>query len=416
MICCQQHFATRSAVLFTVLLITLGVGIPSSAQTIFTIQGSPSPNAHGDTLNAVAALSSKDAWAVGFQNDNNLNNSRTLAMHWDGSQWSAVRTPNPGSHCQGNSGNVLNAVAAVAPNDVWAVGFFFSCSSLLKPMVMHWDGTAWKLVATPALNTTENAALNGVVAVAADNIYAVGSQPATNAALQTLVEHWDGKAWSVMPSPNPSPTSNLLSGITANSPTDVWAVGNSGDQATSSIQTLALHFDGATWKVVPTPNPLPKQLLNQNVLLSVQAVSASDVTAVGFIADFNAQNVRTLIEHWDGTKWSVTPSPNQGEAQGDLNTLRGVAAVSGSDLYAAGFFETAATAGQHTTLIEHFDGSNWTIIASPTRGLAQQLNGIFVLPGTSDVWSVGGASRFGIDPESGFLQVPKTLVLFSPIG
>jgi hypothetical protein len=413
---CQQHFAVRSAVFFAV-LVALGWAVPSHAQTsIFNIQNSPSPNVRGNTLNAVAALSATDAWAVGYQNDNNLNDSRTLTMHFDGSQWKLVRTPNPGSHCQGSSGNFLNAVAAVAPDDVWAVGFFFTCSSLLKPMVLHWDGAAWTPVRTPALNTNDNAALNGIVALAANNIYAVGYQPASNGAVQTLIEHWDGSSWSLMPSPNPSPSSNLLSAVTANSATDIWAVGNSGDQPTSSVQTLALHFDGAAWKTVPTPNPLPKQVLNQNVLLSVQAVSASDVTTVGFIADAGAQNVLTLIEHWNGTKWSVVPSPNQGEARGDLNTLHGVAAVSGTDIYAAGFFENASTGGQHTTLIEHFDGHAWSIIPSPTKGLAQQLNGAFALPGTTNVWSVGGFSRQGIDFEDGFLQLPKTLVLFSPIG
>ncbi|MBZ5596898.1 MAG: hypothetical protein LAN83_01135 [Acidobacteriia bacterium] len=413
----ERHLPVHRTVIVVVLLGALGLAVPSTAQTsIFAIQNSPSPNVQGNTLNAVAALSTSDAWAVGYQNDNNLNDSRTLAMHWDGSQWKLVRTPNPGSHCQGNSGNVLNAVAAVAPNDVWAVGFFFTCNALLKPMVLHWDGTAWTPVHTPALNTNDNAALNGIVALAANDIYVVGYQPASNGAVLTLIEHWDGTAWSVVPSPNPSPTGNLLSAVTASSATDIWAVGNSTDQATVSVQTLALHFDGATWKTVSTPNPLPKQFLDQNVLLSVQSVAANDVTAVGFIADANAQNTLTLIEHWNGTQWSVVPSPNQGEARGDLNTLHGVAAVSGSDLYAAGFYETAATAGQHTTLIEHFDGNTWTIIPSPTRGLAQQLNGIFVLPGTTDVWSVGGASRFGIDFEDGFLQLPKTLVLFSPIG
>jgi hypothetical protein len=413
----EARFDAYLAAMTAVAVLVLGLAIPSPGQSsIFAIQGSPSPNIQGNTLNAVAALSPSDAWAVGYQNDNNLNDSRTLTMHWDGTGWSLVSSPNPGSHCQGNSGNVLNAVAAVAPNDVWAVGFFFNCNALLKPMVLHWDGTRWSPVRTPALNTNDNAALNGIAALAADDIYAVGYQPASNGAVLTLIEHWDGNAWRLLPSPNPSSTGNLLSAITANSPTDIWAVGNSTDQATLSVQTLALHFDGATWKVVPTPNPLPKQVLNQNVLLSVQAVSASDVTAVGLIADAGAQNTRTLIEHWNGAKWSVAPSPNQGEARGDLNILRGVTAVSGNDLYAAGFFENSATAGQHTTLIEHFDGGNWTIIPSPTRGLAQQLNGIFTLPGTTDVWSVGAASRFGIDFEDGFLQLPRTLVLFSPIG
>ena len=207
-----------------------------------------------------------------------------------------------------------------------------------------------------------------------------------------------------------------ISAVTANSPTDIWAIGNSTDSATVSVQTLALHFDGSTWKVVPTPNPLPKQFLNQNVLLSVQASSANDVTAVGFLADANAQNTRTLIEHWNGTQWKVIASPNQGEARGDLNTLHAVTALSGTNIYAAGFFETAATNGQHNTLVEHFDGNSWSILSSPTRGLAQQLNGAFAVPGTTDVWLVGGASKFGIDFENGFLQLPKTLVLFSPIG
>ena len=414
---CRRHLQVRWTAIAALLLITLGMTAPSTAQTsIFAIQNSPSPNVQGNTLNAVAALSTSDDWAVGYQNDNNLNDSRTLTMHWDGSRWKIVPSPNPGSHCQGNSGNFLNAVAAVAPNDVWAVGFFFSCNALLKPLALHWDGTRWAVVRTPALNTNDNAALNGIVALASDNVYAVGYQPSSNGAVLTLIEHWDGTAWSVMPSPNPSPTGNLLSAVTANSPTDIWAVGNSTDQATVSVQTLALHFDGATWKTVPTPNPLPKQFLDQNVLLSVQAVSANDVTAVGFIADANAQRTLTLIEHWDGSKWTVAPSPNQGEARGDLNTLRGVTAVAGNDLYAAGFFETAATGGQHTTLVEHFDGNTWSIIPSPTKGLAQQLNGVFTLPGTTNVWSVGGFSRFGIDFENGFLQLPKTLVLFSPIG
>jgi hypothetical protein len=414
---CERQFQIRGTAIVAILLAILTWAGQSFAQTsIFTIQNSPSPNAQGNTLNAVTALSPSDAWAVGYQNDNNLNDSRTLTMHWDGTRWRTVPSPNPGSHCQGTTGNFLNAVAAVAPNDVWAVGFFFSCQTLLKPLALHWDGTRWTPVRTPALNTNDNAALNGIVALASNDIYAVGYQPASNGAVLTLVEHWNGTAWSVVPSPNASSTGNVLFSVTANSATDLWAVGISLDQPTTSVQTLTEHFDGVHWTVVPSPNPLPKLVLNQNTLLSVQAVSAKDVTAVGFIADAGAQTTLTLIEHWDGSQWTVVASPNQGQARGDLNTLRSVTAVSGSDLYAAGFFENASTGGQHTTLVEHFDGNGWTIIPSPTRGLAQQLNGIFALPGTTNVWSVGGFSRFGIDFESGFLQVPRTLVLFSPIG
>ena len=106
-------------------ILVFSLGISSAAQTsIFRIQTSPSPNAIGNTINAVTALSVNDAWAVGYQNDNNLNDSRSLTQHWDGLSWKTIPSPNPGNTpaCN-NTANVLNAVTAIATNDVWAVGF-----------------------------------------------------------------------------------------------------------------------------------------------------------------------------------------------------------------------------------------------------------------------------------------------------
>jgi len=402
-----------------VVLLAVGLSSLSFGQTsIFKVQSSPSPNAQGNTLNAITAISATDAWAAGYMNDNNLNGSRTLTMHWDGLTWTVVPSPNPGSipSCMNsNTGNFINAVSGAASNDVWAVGFAFTCSGPLKPMALHWDGTQWNVVQTPNLIAVDNAALNGVLALASNNIYAVGYHPASNGAIRTLIEHWDGTSWKVVASPNTSSTGNLLWAISATSPTDIWAVGDRVAQNVP-VKTLAVHFDGIKWAVVPSPNPINTGDLSANVLSSVQAVSPTDVTAVGFIRDSATQRTLTLIERWDGTKWKVVPSPNQGQSAGDLNILNGVTEVSGTDLYAAGYFENAATGGQHRTMVQHFDGNSWTIISSPAPALAQQLHGTFALPGSTNVWVVGGSSTFGIDPEDGFLQVPKTLVLFSPIG
>ena len=250
-----------------VFLLIAGLAGGVTAQTsIFTVQKTPSRNVQGNTLNAVAAISTTDAWAVGYQNDNNLNDSRSLTQHWDGTAWTTVQSPNPGTTAgctNGNTGNFLNAVAAVDTDNVWAVGFSFTCTSLLKPMVLHWNGTSWSVVPTPKLNTNDNAALNGIVALAADNIYAVGYKPATNGAVQTLIEHFDGSAWTVVPSPNANNTGNVLASVSANSPDDVWAV---GDQVAPGIEvrTLALHFDGSAWSVVPTPNRVSGSQLDAN--------------------------------------------------------------------------------------------------------------------------------------------------------
>ena len=397
-------------------LITASFTLSSSAQSsIFNVQNSPSGNPQGNTLNAVAALSTSDAWAVGFKNDNNINFSRTLTLHWDGVQWTDIPSPNPGSpaSCRdSNTGNDLASVATASANDVWATGFSFTCTSVdLTPMVLHWNGEQWKVVRTPALGGNGNSSLNGLAVLAGNNIYAVGYQSASNGAVLTLIEHWDGKNWTVVPSPNRSATGNLLSAVSANSPTDIWAVGVSVDEPTTSVQTLVEHFDGAKWKVVPSPNPLSKAFLNQNVLSSVRAVSSNNVTAVGLLRDAGQQRELTLVEHWNGKKWSIVSSPNQSEAPGSLNALTSVTAVSATDLYAVGFFGNAATNGQDETLVEHFDGKNWNIITSPTKGLAQQLNGAFAIPESSDLLAVGAYSLPGIDFETGFLQLPKTLAL-----
>ena len=397
-----------------------GAASQANAQNpILRIIPSPSPTIGGNTLNAVAAVSAKEAWAVGFQNENQLNGARTLTEHWDGAHWTSVPSPNPGSTpaCQGeNTGNVVNGVAELSPANVWAVGFSFDCRSDLKPMILHFDGTSWRSFPSPALRTNDNAALNGIAAMATNNIYAVGYQPAENGAVLPLVEHFDGHAWSVVTVPDAGNPGIVLTSVSADSANDVWAVGTSTDQPTVSIQTLVEHFDGTQWAIVPSPNPLPKAFLNQNVLSSVKTTSPSDVTAVGFILDSGLQRELTLIEHWDGAQWTVVDSPNESTDSGTLNTLTGVSGFSSNDLYAVGFFGNSSTSGQPETLVEHFDGTSWSIITSPTRGLAQHLNGVFALPKTGRVWTVGASSNSGIDPETGLLQLPLTLVEFSPVG
>jgi hypothetical protein len=413
----SKHQPTSLVLLFPLLL---AIAVPALAQgNIFSTQPSPSPNLQGNTLNAVTAISATDAWAVGYQNDNNLNESRTLAMHWDGTAWKTVSSPNPANtpSCQGfNTGNILNSISAVATNDVWAAGFSFDCLTFeLKPMAMHWNGTAWKVTTTPKVPFKNNSAFNGILALASDNVYAVGYTPELNGADLTLIEHWNGKAWKVMPSPSIKNHTNILFGISGSSPTDIWTVG-ARIAPNFPIETLTLHYDGTAWKIVPSPNVLTTGDLNQNVMMSVQAVAPNDVTAVGYVLDENNLRELTMIQHWNGSKWAIVPSPNQSTAAGSFNTLHGVTALSATDMYATGFFVDTASGGQQRTFVVHSDGSTWSAVPTQGSGLAQQLNGIFALPGTQDVWTVGGWSENGTNPEGGLLIVPQTLVLFSPMG
>jgi hypothetical protein len=130
--------------------------------------------------------------------------------------------------------------------------------------------------------------LNGVVAVGANDVWAVGDT--LDGA--TLVEHWDGTAWSVVPSPTVL-TQDVLAGITAVSPTDVWAVGQAVDTGgtTPVTRTVTLHWDGASWSVVNSPNGPT----GGTALFATSAVPATGrVWAVGATGD---RPVKTFIIH-----------------------------------------------------------------------------------------------------------------------
>src|SRR5712691_6983536 len=112
--------------------------------------------------------------------------------------------------------------------------------------------------------------------------------------------------WTVFPSPNAGRGANDLRAASAATGSDVWAVGDFTMTRSGPYQTLAEHWDGSAWSIVATPSPG----LDSNFLFGVAALSAGDAWAVGETAD--DRTFHTLIEHWDGSTWSIAPSPNGG--------------------------------------------------------------------------------------------------------
>jgi hypothetical protein len=197
----------------------------------------------------------------------------------------------------------------------------------------------------------------GVEALSANDIWAVGSFQNTVDPIQTLIERWNGSSWSVVPSPDPGVSAaNYLSGIDAVSANDIWAVGAFQNTGTVGLNTLIEHWNGSNWSVIPSPNPSSGAAYN--TLNAIKAVSANNIWAVGYTesatSNPNQTLSDTLIEHWNGSNWSIVPSPNPNAL--NVNYLRSVAAVSTNDIWIVGQFQTGA--GFHEpdtfqTLIEH---------------------------------------------------------------
>jgi hypothetical protein len=119
---------------------------------------------------------------------------------------------------------------------------------------------SWSVVPSPNVATSEDY-LTSVTGISASDIWAVGCF-VDDTACQTLIEHWDGASWSVVPNPNPGTGNTMLRGVVALSTSNAWAVGNYDLTSGGLTRTLIEHWDGASWSVVSSPNPLSFLLAN----------------------------------------------------------------------------------------------------------------------------------------------------------
>jgi hypothetical protein len=193
-----------------------------------------SPEPSGSSLSGVTSSSPSDAWAVGqYSTSSGL---AALLLHWDGTSWMQVTVPLP-------SGTVisgLSGVSADSPTDAWAVGNYETSSGAGGPLILHWNGTTWTQVASPA------AGLFGVTAVSPSDAWAVGTD-SVNVVPHTAILHWNGTAWATVPSPNPGGANgDALYGIGADGTADAWAVGTHQNSSTAYFN-LILHWNGTTW-------------------------------------------------------------------------------------------------------------------------------------------------------------------------
>ena len=205
----------------------------------------------------------------------------------------------------------VQGISALSTNDIWAVGWI-DYSNNSTTQIQHWDGTQWNVTASPNVGTGPNQ-LNGVVALSDSDVWAVGSsiaKPDTGIeyANQTLIEHWDGTAWTVVPSPNINyggqARDNILQGIVAVSPTDLWAFGsvdsNPGSESDYLLITLVLHWDGTSWTVAPSPNPDRDPSLVVNQLFGGVVTGPGNVWIVGSQELAPARGNGTLVLHTTG--------------------------------------------------------------------------------------------------------------------
>jgi len=361
---------------------------PSCPDVVPAISGNwqkaPSPNISGTTelnneLLGIAAISANDVWTVGWAQDPQGPQyaKRTLIEHFDGSTWKIVQSPNPDKDIQ----SVLYSVSGKSVNDVWGVGSSYSGNGPGRTLIEHWDGTQWRVVQSPSPDSQFNE-LRGVAAISTNDVWAVGYRGGTKSEtpIETLILHWDGASWSQVPSPNIPAGANQLFGITAIAANDIWAVGAAGGAP------LALHWNGSAWSVVYVQGD---KGLSTEKLTAVSGAAGNDVWAVGDGKGIFTNQTFATIRHWDGARWtdklcrasSASNPPDGYEGSGRDAYFTGVAAAARNDVWAVGVRGSGP-------IILHWDGQAWTTITHP-RAFPNSAVLRAVTTSSGNAWSAG---------------------------
>jgi hypothetical protein len=372
--------------LLAVLAVAAAIPAPAAAAAGITTVQTPNPGTT-NTLGGLVAFPPTEIWGVGSASSSSYTgcHGRTLTARWNGTAFvevAEVRPPTP--ICAS-----VNGVAGTSTSDIWAVG---STNSSRDPHVRHWNGSKWTagpgatLPVPPSggrrLRTT---GLNAVAAITPGDVWAVGKAQFQDFSRGALIEHWTGTAWQLVP--GPTGASEVLNGAAALKSSNVWAVGSKS--GTAGAATLTLNWNGSAWTTVPSPNA------NINsTLRGVAAASATDLWAVGdSIGNASLGSTsRTLIEHGNGTSWTIVPSPNIGAGN---NVLTGVAARSASDVWAVGYWDNlAGSIPIRSTLWMHWNGTNWSKVSSPNVGSGDNtLLGVIAPANATDAWAYGGSAN-----------------------
>lgn len=313
--------------------------------------------------------------------------------------WTVVRSPNVTTGQFAD--NTLLSVAAISDTNVWAVGSESNTGASPRgdhPLIEHWNGSAWSISQFGSQVVSQIAFLTSVSASAANDVWAVGSI-LPNGDFNTqlpLSEHWNGSAWSVVTMPVPTGAiTTRIEGVAAIAANNAWAVGTFSNNSLNL--PLIEHWNGSAWSV--TPN-VPREVSDSNDLHGITAISANDIWAVG---EFDEGGPINLEMHWNGTSWSLaTPAMlnvGAGESGGVPVAASGIAQ---NDVWAVGGVEVTDQNHVQTQnpFAIHWNGTQWTEVATPPAAVPSAANAFTAVSAltTNDVWAVG------INSGGGFIE------------
>lgn len=407
----------------------------AEAKCLWSLQATSNPTASTRfEMKSVSCISATSCIAIG----KNLYNGKSFIDRWNGSSWTLLSGtvaaemrhlsclpngclvvgvtggvaaawwvselpgtgtwgvyPFPPAMPSGASETSLNGVSCVSETFCTAVGSYRGPEGIYHPLVEHWNAGSWSLQSAP--NPAEGTAQNAMLSVSCAS---VGCIAVGEAAGKPVAETWINGTWALNAPKLPAGAKGgKLSSVSCGNLTCV-AVGNSYE-STGQEKALAESFTLNAWTLMSAPSPAEAKGFIE--LDGVSCAAENVCTASGRYASSVSSGIptelKTLVEAWNGSTWTIQPSPN---APGQsYNVLSDVACTSASACIGVGQ-DSAGIAQQPESLAERWNGSSWSTqaLANPEQPIEAELKSVSCL---SNTLCVGvGKDLFA---EKGFVEI-----------
>jgi hypothetical protein len=362
----------------------------------------PAPNPARDNvvMTSVSAPGADDVWAVGsIQPSSGEKAGRPVLEHWNGRSWRAVAMP----------GSVVSLgdtfqVAAVSAADVWVFSSAYEPNG--RPQWARWNGRAWTVGTLPApAVTASGVAIEVTAAVAAgpDDIWAGGyaaaeAVPANGDWSVPFLVNWNGRAWRVYSS---NPAWMDITGLSALSPADIWAVGNGNTDGNQG--NVLLHWDGSSWRSTPVPEDLKGAQQTQysaSDFTGVVAESPHSAWAVGEVplpghqGGFQGTGDGAGAAYWNGSRWTIAAIGALYPRWAGPYLLTNAVSDGSGGLWAV---SQLPGGDSPPTGLWHYAHARWTRVPLPALG-PDQVSSMAAAPGTGAAWVAAYSQRPGAMP------------------
>jgi hypothetical protein len=357
----------------------------------------PAPSLAKDsvTMTSISAPGADDVWAIGsVQPPTNADTGRPVLEHWNGRGWQGVTLP--GSFI---SSQETFQIAASSASDVWV--FSSAAKGKGAPQWARWNGHSWTAGRLPApAVTTRNGAIDVTAAVAAgpDDIWVGGdvftAAFSANYDWAPFLLNWNGRAWRTYTS---LPPSTAISGISALSPTDIWASSDGGGPGNQL--DLLLHWNGSSWHSIPVPADL--QGAQQSPFFESEfrdvvgesphsAWVVGEVPLPGHYVGYEGAGAA----YWNGSRWTIAGIGALYPDAASPYPLASAVSDGSGGLWAV---SQIPDGGNPPTELWHYSHARWTRVPLPT--LASDLvSAMAATPGGGSVWAAAYSQRPGATP------------------